>query len=90
MSESLRVVCPACSEVFAEDGWEVLTEKDVHQITCRACGTDFFFSWFECEACVADNVVSALREQNCLDSRCKKCGHHPTEDVGEDYEESSL
>ena len=89
MSECLSIVCPACGAVFGEDGWEVLAEKEVHQITCPTCRSVFFTSWFECDSCVADNLISSLSAQDCLDRRCKKCGYH-LDDIGEDHEESHL
>jgi len=79
MSECLSAVCPACGTVVAEDGWEVLPGGEVHQVTCQACRTVVHASWFECESCVADNSISSLFAQDCLDRTCRKCGHHPND-----------
>lgn len=79
MSECRDAICPACGVEFAEDEWEVLLENEVHQLTCDACRSVIHTSWFECEACVADNMISSLFARDCLDRTCRKCGHHPAD-----------
>jgi hypothetical protein len=81
MSGCLGAACPACGAIFIEDEWEVLLEKVVHSIACHACRSVVHASWFECEACVAENLIASLSAQDCLDRTCKQCGHTP-DDAG--------
>lgn len=89
MSESTSIICPECGAVFGDDPWEFLPEGEVHQMTCQTCRTIFFTSLFECEACVADNMITSMSSEECVDRTCRKCGHNP-DDIGEDYEESLI
>ncbi len=87
MSQSISIVCPVCGTEFGDDPWDCLLENEIHQLKCQTCRATFFTSLFECEACVADNVITSMLSKGCVDRTCRKCGHHPGT-IGEDYEES--
>lgn len=89
MSDCISIVCPSCGADHGDDGWEVLQENEVHQMKCEFCRTEFFVSIFECEKCVADNVISSLSEHEVKNRTCRACGHRPDIE-GEDYEEPCL
>jgi Zn ribbon nucleic-acid-binding protein len=89
MSDCISIVCPSCGADYGDDGWEILRENEVHQMKCEVCRAEFFVSIFECERCVADNVISSLSEQEVKNRTCRACGHRP-EIEGEDYVEPCL
>jgi hypothetical protein len=91
MNETKRTsfVCPRCSIPMA-DGWEFLSEGEVHRITCQFCRIPFKALLVECDACGSDEFVTSLTDIDPARVVCSKCGHSNHRSGVDDGEDVSL
>jgi len=84
----ISLSCPSCGTSI-HDGWEGLTENEVHDLTCADCGNRFRGAVLECPRCAADEVVTSQSDIEIVTLNCKACGSNIF-DLDHDDEISSL
>jgi hypothetical protein len=68
-----------------DDGWELLSEGEVHHLTCQFCRTSFEALLVECESCGSDEFVTSTTNIDPANVICSECGHSNYRDgVGDD------